>query len=113
MYNGPERRSDMSDIIGRLIKLETLQERDIEEANTWRKLLCEKFDRMIVKMDGLPCSERKGWYQSMNRQMGFMWAVIAIVLVAILGSYAAGNSDRSVLKKEIKELICSKSACSK
>ena len=113
MYNGPERRSDMSDIIGRLIKLETLQERDIEEANTWRKLLCEKFDRMIVKMDGLPCSERKGWYVSMGKQVTFMWAVLAILIAALFASYAAATGDRAALKKEVKELLCSKSACSK
>ena len=94
-----ERRKDMGETIERLVRLETLQEKDIIEATDWRKLFCGKVEEikndvksLLDKFILLPCKERKGWYQSMGRQVGFMWAVLALILAAVLGSgYIAIN----------------------
>ena len=47
MYEGPERRKDMSEVVQRLTRLETLE----EQAGEWRLALCKKIDKINSKLD--------------------------------------------------------------
>lgn len=117
MYNGPERRSDnvheLQEIKVAMATMAAKVEGWMETTTEYRQNLCEKLKDVTEKLNGLPCGERKGWYVSMGKQISFMWAVLAIVLAAIVGSFYAGSNEKAELKKEIKELLCSKSACEK
>lgn len=42
-------------------------------------------DEVEKKINELPCKERSHWYKSMSRQVYFMWLVLSIVLVAVVG----------------------------
>ena len=74
-----------------------------EMTTDYRKALCEKIENILLRMDNLPCKERAAWYQSMGRQIGFMWVVLGIILSAIVGSSLKSGSERSQI---LKELAC-------
>lgn len=61
----------------------------------YRKDLCSKLDRIMTNLTQLPCSERKGWYTSMNKQIGFMWVVLGFILAAIIGVGIKGVFDNN------------------
>ena len=67
----------------------------------YRKDLCGKMDKLFGLFSNLPCSERKGWYESMGKQVGFMWVVLAILLTAVVGSTVNGWFDRDDMKKSL------------
>ena len=90
--------------IERLIRLETRAEDDKTSRAEWRAGICKKMDEVradVKELVGvfakLPCSKREGWYSSMNRQMIFMWAVLAILLVVSVN----GFMDRDDIKKSL------------
>ena len=66
--------------------------------------LGNKIDKMLDKFELLPCKERGGWYISMGRQMGFMWLVLSIILVVIVGSAWRGLEDRNTILKDISQV---------
>lgn len=50
----------------------------------------DKFNIIILemeaikkKLDSLPCDKREAWYQSMGRQVAFMWAIVTTVVIAL------------------------------
>ncbi len=82
-------QATLDEIKTAIVKTATLVEERNTSAIEWRNNVCKKFDKIFEWLSELPCSERKAWYSSMNRQMLFMWGVItgmgAMVLTHILG----------------------------
>ena len=107
-WDGIERRKNMSteiqdlkvEIAGFTSKVGSWMETTTE----YRKSLCDKINIINEKIADLPCKERKAWYQSTGRQVGFMWLVLAILLVAVLGSFAAGHTDRQAMAKDLSDI---------
>jgi hypothetical protein len=92
MYQGEERRKDYPDIKERLTIIETNWanysksfDEWKKESKEWRIRFCEKIDKIIDKLDKLPCDERKGFYQSINRQVTFMWVILGSYILALVG----------------------------
>lgn len=116
-WDGKERRrSNLEELQDIRITLATLSQKVegwMSTTTEYRLSLCDKLKDVTDKLNVLPCRERKGWYQGMSRQVAFMWAVLAILIAAVLGSFAAGAHDRSALKEEVKEILCSKTPCVK
>lgn len=70
----------------------------------YRKDLCKKLDNITSVLTGLPCKERAGKYAAFDRQMRFMWAVLAILLgLAVKNSFDNVGTGRSlaVLKQGV------------
>jgi hypothetical protein len=64
----------------------------------YRKDLCAKQDRLLakqesfdIKLNDLPCKERKGIYDSVNKQLGIIWIVISCVIVAVFAEWIKGR----------------------
>src|SRR3990167_2751426 len=45
-------------------------------------LMINTLNERITK---LPCESRKSWYQSMSRQVAFMWVIIGVYIVVLFG----------------------------
>jgi len=99
-----ERRKDYPAINERLAVLEVLQNKDIKDADDWRKLFCDKINRVMDKLSNLPCDSSQAWYQSMTRQVGFMWLVLGIVLVSLIGSLNVGASQRKDIQFSLNSI---------
>ncbi len=84
-WNGHERRKDVPDIVGRLIRLEVLQEKDISEANNWRNLLCGKFEKMMDVVSNLPCDKREGRWLSQEVQIKWLWIAVGFIMTVLTG----------------------------
>jgi hypothetical protein len=67
----------------------------------YRKDLCGKLDRIQSFLLAIPCKERKAWYDSMGKQVAFMWVVLTILLTAVVGSTVNGWFDRDDMKKSL------------
>jgi hypothetical protein len=68
-------------------KIAVLEERVtnwMESTTQYRKDLCAKIDHIATKMDNLPCDKRIGWWQSMNKQMNFIWGILFVVVTALI-----------------------------
>jgi hypothetical protein len=52
----------------------------------------------------LPCESRKSWYNSMNKQVGFMWGVLAILLVASLAVAKTSNDERTDVMRTMERM---------
>lgn len=80
-----ERRHDMGDIVSRLVKLETLQERDISEASEWRKRFCDKIDNLTLLLTNLPCDKNEGKRMAMGGQIKGLWIAVTIIMAMLTG----------------------------
>ena len=83
------------------------------ETNIHLKAQCEKLDEIktditeiknsVISLDKtttlmintvnervtkLPCDTRKSWYQSMSRQIAFMWIILGVYILALFGIIA-------------------------
>ena len=103
-WDGNERRRNVDEKIQALqieLASSTASVKSWMETTTeYRQSLCGKIDEIRIAMSNLPCKERKAWYQAMNRQVGFMWAVIAI----FIGLVVKDMLDRSVMASELKQI---------
>ena len=81
-WDGKERRhtldSDIGEVRERLIRLEVLQEKDINEGREWRLKFCDKFEKLFGMFSDLPCKERAEVTKWNTVVQGFMWAAIGI-----------------------------------
>ena len=72
----------------------------METTQAYRLSLCDKINTIQDKLSELPCRERRGWYQGMNKQVTFMWAVLAIFIVLMF----KGVWDRDQISKELAQI---------
>ena len=73
------------------IKIGVLTERVtrfMEVTTEYRKSLCGKIDDINKKMSDLPCKERKGVFDSINRQIMFMWIILGGAIAKIITDWA-------------------------
>jgi hypothetical protein len=84
----------------------------IETTKDYRKSQCDKIDevrdnvkKIFEWLEKLPCKERGGWYKSMNRQVSFMWAVLAILIGLNITIIAQSHSQANRTDKEFQELL--------
>lgn len=68
----------------RLARLEERVTNWMETTNEYRKNLCCKIDRIMDTLTNLPCKERKGWYESMNKQVGWVWKAVGALAIALV-----------------------------
>ena len=95
-------------------KIAVLEERVsnwMETTTSYRRDLCAKLDKVGIKLDDLvsvigklPCEPRKAWYQSMGRQVGFMWVVLGLVLVSVLGGSFIGITRTDQVKDIVNNI---------
>ena len=85
-----ERRKDYPEIKDRLTVLETnwlsfqkSYDEWKDESKGWRITLCGKIDRMLGKIEALPCKEHSSWYKSLSRQVSFMWLALGGFLLTM------------------------------
>ena len=71
----------------------------MEMTKQYREELCAKIDKLSAetvilkesiftldkKIIKLPCETRKGWYQSISRQLAFLWLILGVYIVALFG----------------------------
>lgn len=76
-----ERRQTDLEIKERLIKLEVLQQRDIDQADEWRGIFCKKIDSLIDTVNKLPCDKREGRWLSQAVQVKYMWGVLTFFII--------------------------------
>jgi hypothetical protein len=88
----------------RMVKLETLQERDIHDADEWRKRFCEKVDKILDFITTLPCKERLAWYDACGKQMKFLWAIVSTLIVVLLTVLAVQYSMAREVMSEINTI---------
>jgi hypothetical protein len=71
-------------------KIDVLEERVsnwMESTTEYRKDLCRKIDIITKMVTDLPCKERKGIYESVNKQLGIIWIVVSCVIVAVFAEW--------------------------
>ena len=78
-----ERRRDYPDLMQRLAVLETLQNRDIDEAREWRDRFCIKIDKLIERFNVLPCDRRDSRYTSQTAQIKWLWMAITFMMAVL------------------------------
>jgi len=49
----------------------------------FRKTLTADVKEISNKVIGLPCRERKGWYNSMSKQVSWLWKVCGAIALAL------------------------------
>ena len=76
------------DIKERLIRLEVLQEKDIQEATDWRKIFCVKLDKLFDLVNTLPCDTREGRWASLLAQIKWLW-VVFVFIIGLEGVFVA------------------------
>ena len=82
------------------------------ETLEWRKDQ-RKYTEEIIKdikdirnfLSKLPCDSRRGWYDSMGKQVSFMWLVLAMLLTATLGIGWKGIVERQEIMKDVRNII--------
>lgn len=75
-------------------KIEVLEERVtnwMESTTEYRKELCRKIDNILQRLSDLPCKERKAWYESMEKQVTYMWIVITVIILPIVWKLLFAN----------------------
>lgn len=53
----------------------------------YRKSLCEKIDKIKEQIFNLPCKERVSLYKNFGIQIKFLWALMIIILTAIISEW--------------------------
>ena len=107
-WDGTERRKNMDDLQNLKIEFAsftaTIREwisstKDFREQQIQRHdCLKEKIDKIdndlnnhiltiTTRMAELPCKERRAWHDTLLRQIKFIWYVVAIIVIAIIGEW--------------------------
>jgi hypothetical protein len=92
-----ERRKDYPDIINKVNDIDKnlsslvaiVAERE-KTTQIWRVKVDSELGKINEKLALLPCSERKGWYSSMNRQVGLLWSITIGVVVKVIWDWING-----------------------
>ncbi len=76
-----ERRQGDLDIKERLIKLEVMQQKDLDVADEWRGIFCKKIDTLIETVSKLPCDKREGRWLSQSVQLKYIWGALTFFIL--------------------------------
>lgn len=101
MENLIERRKDYSNITERLSVLETLQQKDLDTAEEWRSIFCEKIDKLIDILGNLPCKERMSWHIGIDRQVKFIWGVLSGMTITLIIIFGSSSAVMNTLREKI------------
>lgn len=74
-----ERRKDYPSIVERLIKLEVMQQKDLDVAEEWRGRFCTKLDKLMDMITVLPCDKREGRWLSQGVQLKWIWIAVTFM----------------------------------
>ena len=89
-WNGEERRNGDEKLHKINTELSTFKATVTEwmsSTTEYRKLLCAKIDTIIEKFSKLPCDKRAGFYESISRQITAVWAILVLIIGAIIASW--------------------------
>ena len=50
------------------------------ETKDWRGHICKKIDTIKSKLESLPCPDRAGKYESISRQVTFIWGILFLIV---------------------------------
>jgi KaiC/GvpD/RAD55 family RecA-like ATPase len=53
----------------------------------YRKILCNKIDKIVEKLEVLPCRERKTFYDSISTQMRTLWVFVTAIVLLIIAEW--------------------------
>jgi hypothetical protein len=84
-------------LCGKVDDLKNNQSLFIARVEAALKAIDERHEKMVLVVTSLPCRERKSWYNSMSKQMGFMWTV----LLAFIGLAIWGLISNAIVQKEV------------
>ena len=56
----------------------------MEGTSEYRRSLCTKVDAIKQSIAELPCPQRKGMYESITKQIGFMWGLLSVIVLALI-----------------------------
>jgi len=59
----------------------------METTNEYRRNLCSKIDNINDKFADLPCKERGGWYQAINKQISMLWVFVTAIVLTMVGMW--------------------------
>jgi hypothetical protein len=68
-----------SNLVERLIRLEVMQQKDLDVAEEWRGRFCTKLDKMADMIRVLPCDKREGRWTSLSAQIKWLWIAMTFV----------------------------------
>ncbi len=76
-----ERRQTDLEIKERLIRIEVMQQKDLDVAEDWRGIFCKKLDSLIDTVNKLPCDKRESRWLSQVVQVKYMWGILTFFIV--------------------------------
>ena len=84
-------KDPLEEIRTRLAVLTEKVENWMKTTNDYRKSLCDKLDSMTIKLNDLPCKERRIMYQSVGLQIKMLWGFITLIVTAIVVDWVKGR----------------------
>ena len=72
-----------------------------EQSNKETKTMLKQITEFLAK---LPCDSRKSWYQGMDRQVRFMWVILAGLLMASLAVAKTSNDERTDVMRTMEKM---------
>jgi hypothetical protein len=92
---------DITDIRERLVRLETMQNKDLHDAEEWRRTVDIRLEKLNDGFNVLPCRERRAWYESAGRQLKFIWAVMTMITTVLFTTVSLQFKATEELKAEM------------
>jgi hypothetical protein len=92
---------DITDIRERLVRLETMQNKDLHDAEEWRRTVDTRLEKLTDTCNELPCRERTARYESVERQMKFLWAVVSLITTVLFTTVSIQFKTTKEMEGEI------------
>jgi len=54
------------------------------ETKEWREHICKKIDIIKSRIETLPCPDRAGKYESLSRQVTFIWGILFLIVAGVI-----------------------------
>ena len=99
MWDGAtERRKENLNLMIEFASFKATMDEFMKTTTEYRKQLCIKIDKIDTalsnhitevteKINLLPCREQVGIYNSINKQIKYLWAIITGIMLAIINSW--------------------------
>ena len=75
----------------RIARLEERVNNWMSTTTDYRKSLCDKLDRVMTKIDALPCPSRIEHSKHIDFQLKSLWAITGGVVLAIIAEWVRGH----------------------